>query len=117
MEELKDTMDEMKDDKAPRPDGFNATFIKACWGIVEKYLFKMVTKSQRCEKIGGSTNYAFLALIPKEKDATSFNRFCPISLCNIGYNIITKNMARRLKNIMPYIISKNQGGFIKGRRI
>ena len=26
-------------------------------------------------------------------------------------------MARRIKNILPYIIPKNQGGFIKGRRI
>ena len=26
-------------------------------------------------------------------------------------------MARKLKNILPYIIPENQGGFIKGRRI
>ena len=30
MEELKEAVDEMKDDKAPSPDGFNATFIKIC---------------------------------------------------------------------------------------
>ena len=62
-------------------------------------------------------NSAFLDLIPKEKDATSFERFQPISLCNIGYKIITKIMARRLKNILPYLVSENQGGFIKGRKI
>ena len=77
----------------------------------------MVTKSQRCDKIGGRTNSAFLALIPKEKDVNSFDRFRPISLCNIGYKIITKIMARRLKDIFPHIILENQGGFIKGRRI
>ena len=77
----------------------------------------MISKSQRCDKIRGSTNSAFLALIPKEKDATSFDRFRPISLCNIGYKIITKIMARRLKTILPYLIPKNQGGFIKGRKI
>ena len=77
----------------------------------------MVTKSQRCGKIGGSTNSAFLALIPKEKDAKSFDRFRPISLCNIGYKIITKIMAGRLKNILPYLVPENQGGFVKGRKI
>ena len=77
----------------------------------------MVIKSQRCDKIGGSTNSVFLALIPKEKDATSFDRLRPISLCNIGYKIIMKIMARRLKNILPYIIPENQGGFTKGRKI
>ena len=93
MEEIKEAVDAMENDRAPGPDGYNVNFIKACWGIVQKYLFKMVIKSQRCDKIAGSTNSAFLALIPKEKDATSFDRFCPISLCNIGYKIITKIMA------------------------
>ena len=77
----------------------------------------MVSKSQRCNKIGGSTNSAFLALIPKEKEARSFDRFQPISLCNIGYKIITKIMASRLKHILPYLTPENQGGFVKGGKI
>ena len=93
MEEIKEVVDDMEDDRAPGPDGYNANFIKACWGIIKNDLFKMVSKSQRCDKIGGSTNSTFLALIPKEKDANSFDRFWPISLFNIGYKIITKIMA------------------------
>ena len=77
----------------------------------------MVRKSQSCSKIGGSTNSAFLAMIPKEKEAKSFDRFRPISLCNIGYKIITKIMANRLKHILPYLILENQGGFVNGRKI
>ena len=77
----------------------------------------MVIKSLRHDKINGSTNSTFLALVPKEKDANTFNRFRPISLCNIGYKIITKIIARRIKNILPYIIPENQGGFIKGMKI
>ena len=77
----------------------------------------MISKSQRSTKIGGSTNSAFLALIPKERKAKSFDRFRPISLCNIGYKIITKSMASRLKTILPYLIPENQGGFVKGRKI
>ena len=80
-------------------------------------MLKMVSKSQRCSKIGGSTNSAFLALIPKEKGAKSFDKFRPISLCNIDYKIITKIMANRLKYILPYLIPENQGGFVKGRKI
>ena len=68
-------------------------------------------------QIGGSTNSAFLALIPKEKEAKSFDRFWPISLCNIGYKIITKIMASRLKHILPSLIPENQGRFVKGRKI
>ena len=117
MDETKKVVDGMEDDRAPGPDGFNTTFIKICWDVVKKDLFKMISKSQRCTKIGGSTNSAFLALIPKERNAKSFDRFMPISLCNIGYKIITKIMAGRLKNILPYLVPENQGGFVKGRKI
>ena len=77
----------------------------------------MVIKSQTCNKIGGSTNSAFLVLIPKEKGATSFNRFRHISLCNIGYKFITKVISNRIKEVLPAIIPENQGVFIKGRHI
>ena len=77
----------------------------------------MIKKSQSCNKIGGSTNSTFLALIPKEKEAHSFERFRPISLCNIGYKLIMKIIANRLKYILPHLIPENQGGFVKGRKI
>ena len=112
MDEIKKVVDGMEDDRAPGPYGYNANFIKLCWDIIKNDLLKMVSKSQRCNKIGGSTNSAFLALIPKEKEAKSFDRFRPISLCNIGYKIITNIMANRLKHILPNLILENQGGFV-----
>lgn len=115
--EIKRALFAMEPDKAPRPDGFTASFLQFCWSIVEKDLYRMIRKSQGCQKIGGSTNSAFLALIPKEKGANSFSRFRPISLCNIGYKLITKFIANRLKTILPGIIPENQGGFIQGRQL
>jgi len=107
----------MDPDKAPGLDGFSARFLQIYWSIVEKDLYKMVLKPQVFQKIGGSTNSDFLALIPKEKGANSFNRFHPISLCNIGKKLITKVIANRLKLILPKIIPESQGGFIQGRQI
>jgi len=107
----------MEPNKAPGPDGFTARFIQVYWKIVKKDLHRMVSKSQCCQKIGGSTNSAFLALIPKEKGANTFNRFHPISLCNISYKLITKVISNRLKALLPSIIPENQGGFVQGRQI
>ena len=107
----------MEPDKAPGPDGFMNRFLKICWKTIKNDLHKMVIKSQTCNKIGGSTNSAFLVLIPKEKGATSFNRFRHISLCNIGYKFITKVISNRIKEVLPAIIPENQGVFIKGRHI
>jgi len=77
----------------------------------------MIRKSQEFQKIGGSTNSAFLALIPKDKGANAFSRFHPISLCNTGYKLIMKVIANKLKTILPNIIPANQGRFIQGRQI
>ena len=107
----------MEEDRAPGPDGHNVNFIKICWNIIKRDLFKMIKKSRSCSKIGGSTNSAFLALIPKEKEAKSFDKFWPISLCKIGYKIISNIMASKLKHILPYLILENQGGFVKGKKI
>jgi hypothetical protein len=114
---VKSALDSLAPDKAPGLDDFIACFLQVCWPIIKHDLHKMVLKSQKCHKIGGSTNSTFLALIPKEKGASSFDRFHPISLCNIGYKIITKVITNRLKGMLPTIIPKNQGGFIKGRHI
>jgi hypothetical protein len=117
LEEVKASLDSLAPDIAPGPDGFTARFLQVCWPIIKHDLHKMVLKSQNCHKIGGSTNFAFLALIPKEKGSSSFDRFRQISLCNIGYKIITKVIANQLKGMLPEIIPENQGGFIKGRHI
>jgi hypothetical protein len=107
----------MESDKAPGLDGFTACFIKVCWKIIKHNLHRMIQNSQSCRRIGRSTNITFLALIPKEKGSTSFDRFRPIYLYNIGYKIITKIMANRIKTILPAVILENLGGFIKGRNI
>jgi len=113
--QVKDVLFAMEPDKALGPDGFTPRFLQTCWQIVEKDFMEMIQKSQECQKIGHCTNSAFLVLIPKEKGANCFNKFHPISLCNIGYKVITKVIANRLKKILPKAIPKNQGGFIQGR--
>jgi ribonuclease HI/exonuclease III len=116
-QEIKEALDQMNPDKAPGPDGFTARFYQHCWEIIKKDLSKMIQKSQKVSKLGGSTNSSFLALIPKEKGAISFNRFRPISLCNTSYKIIAKVIANRLKTALPLIVPENQGGFVQGRHI
>jgi hypothetical protein len=117
LKEVKAALDSLAPNKAPGPDGFTARFLQVYWPIIKHDLHKMVLKSQKCHKIGGNTNSAFLVLIPKEKGACSFDRFRPISLCNTGYKIITKVIIIRLKGMLPAIIPEKQRGFIKGRHI
>ena len=91
MKELKTALFKMNPDSAPGPDGFTAKFYTSCWDMIKLDLLRMVRHTQTTNKLGGSTNSAFLTLIPKEKGAIHFSRFRPISLCNLSYKIVTKN--------------------------
>ena len=107
----------MESDKAPGPDGLPFHFYKVSWTIIKNDLFRMVKAFQQKAKVGGSTNSTFLALIPKEVNPASFNRFKPISLCNASYKILSKLLANRIKPLLDKLISLDQGSFIKGRHI
>lgn len=74
MNEIKKALDCMEPHKASGLDGFTARFYLTCWPTIKKYLLRMVRKSQTCTKIGGSTNLAFLALIPKYKGPTRLQK-------------------------------------------
>eukprot|EP00253_Pinus_taeda_P009123 PITA_09123 len=116
-EEIEWSILSMPSDKAPGSDGLTVAFYKTHWEIIKKDYNRMVknffTKCKMCSSIKSS----HLALIPKDPNPQSFDRFRPISLCNVSYKIITKILANRLKNILPSIISENQGGFVPRRHI
>ena len=62
-------------------------------------------------------NSTLIALIPKKRNPSCITEFCPISLYNVLYKIISKVLANRLKRILPHIISPSQSAFIPRRLI
>ena len=104
-------------DKAPGLDIFSFHFYRVCWTIIRKDLLRMIKAFQSKSKVGGCTNSTFLALIPKEVNPTTFDRFRPISLYNASYKIFSKLLANWLKPLLGKSISPLQGGFVKGRHI
>ena len=107
----------MEPDKAPRPNRFTIHFYRACWDIIKIDLLRMIKAFHQRDKFGGSSNSTVLALIPKEVNPSSFERFRPISLYNASYKILSKLLANRIKPMLEKLISPMQGGFVKGRHI
>jgi hypothetical protein len=62
-------------------------------------------------------NSTFIALIPKSDNPLSLDEFRPISLCNCIYKVVAKVISRRLKDLLSEKVSKEQFGFLEGRKI
>ncbi|XP_074315726.1 uncharacterized protein LOC141651935 [Silene latifolia] len=62
-------------------------------------------------------NSTSITLIPKNANPVSVMEFRPIACCNTIYKCIAKLLCTRMGQVLPDIISSNQGGFIKGRNI
>ena len=62
-------------------------------------------------------NKTNISLIPKTNHPTRMTEFCPISLCNVTYKLISKVLANRLKTVMPSIIFENQSAITAERLI
>jgi hypothetical protein len=53
----------------------------------------------------------------KKKDKTDIANYRPITVLNSDYKIFTKALTNKLSRVAPYLIHKDQSGFMKGRKI
>jgi len=100
-EEIAKAVWDMDPDKSPGPDGFSIIFYRSLWSTIKRDLRKMLNYTLQKKKLGGATNSTFLALIPKESNPSNLSRFCPISLYNSSYKILTKIIANYQNPLLP----------------
>ena len=83
--------------------------------MVGESLCNFVLKFLQTSCLPKDSNDTLLVLVPKVKYPITQLR--SISLCNVGYKVITKTLTNRLKEIMPSITAQNQSSFVPGRQI
>ena len=116
-EEIKATLFNMQDLKAPRPDGYPVIFYKQLWPTVGDDIIKAVTSFFRIGSMPKEVNSSLIVLIPKISNPTPVQHFRPISLCNVVYKIISKLFVAKLRPHLDKIISPAQFAFIPNRWI
>jgi hypothetical protein len=92
-------------------------FYKKYWYIVKDEVFSGVWDFFRQNNLLKEQNHTFLAPVPKKLGASSIHQFCPISLCNVIYKIISKILANRFKGLLHHCISPFQSAFVPSRNI
>eukprot|EP00253_Pinus_taeda_P005945 PITA_05945 len=117
IQEVDEAMAQIKEGKAPGPDGFTTTFFHAFWDLIKMEVWQIVEESRALRWLLPSLNSTFITLIPKEENSITPDKFRPIALCNVIYKVISKVIANRLKPLLPMLISLEQSGYVEGRQI
>ncbi|XP_058741658.1 uncharacterized protein LOC131614046 [Vicia villosa] len=117
MEEVVVVVFSINKDSAPGPDGFGAIFYQSYWDIIKEDVANVVLEFFQSGWILPGFNSNALVLIPKVKGDDCLDLFRPITISNFKFKLISKILADRISPIMPYLISKEQRGFIQGRHI
>ena len=116
-EEVKEALFMMHPEKAPGPDGMTALFFQHAWHIIKNDLVEMVKFFLVSRDMDTRLNVTNICMIPKTERPTRMTELRPISLCNVGYKIISKVLCQRLKIYLPLVISETQSAFMAGRLI
>jgi len=116
-EEVRAALFMMHPEKAPDPDGMTALFYQQSWSIIKDDVVSMVNDFLRTGIFDTRLNLTNICLIPKTERPSRMTELRPISLCNVGYKIISKILCQRLKGLLPMLILETQSAFISGRLI
>ena len=100
--------------KAPGPDGFSSTFYQSYWHIVGADVVRDVRNFFLSGYLHPQQNETHIRVIPKITGPKSVTDYRPIALCNTHYKIIAKLLTRRLKPLLPVLISNTQSAFVSG---
>ena len=111
-EEIRKIVFETNSLKAPGPDGLLGLIYKYYWDTVGEQVILAVQSFFRNGWILKEFNQTFIVLIPKVKGAHNFNKFQPISLCNVCYKIIPKILVKRLRPLLSRMIDESQVAFV-----
>ncbi|KAG7543424.1 Reverse transcriptase zinc-binding domain [Arabidopsis thaliana x Arabidopsis arenosa] len=117
LEEVKKAVFEMNPTKAPGPDGMTAFFYQRFWPLISADLLATVRSFFDSGTLDPRLNMTNICLVPKAGRPKEMSGFRPISLCNVGYKIISKVLSNRLKRLLPKVISETQSAFVAKRLI
>ena len=104
-DEIRDALFDIKPFKSSGKDGFHSGFYQKTWDIVSPSICDIVLQFLNTRVLLNGLNETILTLIPKVLHPENISQFKPISLCNVGYKLITKTLTNRLKHLMPSLIS------------
>ena len=118
LQEISLALKETPNNKAPGPDDITADWLKVFWGKIKNNYLSLINHTFKVGRILTSGRYSVITLIPKLGcDNKLLKNWRPICLLGVGYKLLSKTIANRLKQVLPNIIHLDQSGFVAGCNI
>lgn len=115
LEELKDIIKSLKNNKAPGIDGIPAELVKKGGIVVVEKLHELITKIWMEEYLPNDWKEAIICPIHKKGDKLRCENYRGISLLSIGYKIFTTSIKNKLEPISERLLGEYQAGFRRER--
>ena len=117
VEDVREAIFYIEDDKFPSPDGYSSFFFKKSWHLVGEEVTGVVLDYFQTGRMLKQINATTLCLIPKCEQPLNVSQFRPIACCTVLYKVISKMLCKRLKKVLPFLVNPMQGAFIEDRVI
>ena len=108
----------MQNNKSLGNDGISKEFYETFWNDLKNAFLPAIQKAYHTKKLSYSQYQAVIKLIEKKgRDKRFIKNWRPISLLNVDTKLISKVLSKRLKNVMPDLVSENQTAYVNHRFI
>ena len=116
--EIKIAIAQLKVGKCPGIDGLPIEWYNKFQADIATSLHSVILKDVELGKMHGSSRESITTLMEKQtKNSLLITNWRPLSLLNCDYKIYAKVLANRLQMVTPYLISEDQVGFMRNRRL
>ena len=117
-DEVKNIIKNMKNNKTPGNDGIPIEFYTIFWNQIGVFLLRSLNEAFIKGEFSITQKQSVITCIPKgDKPKQFLKNWRPISLLNVDYKNLSGVLAKRMKMVLPSVISYNQKGFMKNRYI
>ena len=118
LKELTQAVKKLKRNKSPGCDGFSAEFYQFFWEKIGSLYHKVLNQAISDGVLHLSAQRGIITLIPKkDKNILLIGNWRPLTMLNMDYKILATVLATRLKPVLNRLVSKDQTGFLVGRKI
>ena len=116
--ELTDSLRSLNLGRSPGSDGLTTEFYLHFWNSLGPLLLRVAEQCFLDGELAESMKESITRLIFKKRgDAKHLKNWCPISLLNVDYKIISKAITIRLSKVIELIVHSDQTCSVPGRAI